>query len=86
MSSNLMLEVDGSVIRLTLNRPEKRNALSFELLNELESALSTIASHPTARVVVLGATARPSVRGTTWPRWSPRRKANTARFLPSARG
>jgi enoyl-CoA hydratase/carnithine racemase len=56
MSSNLMLDVDGNVVRLTLNRPEKRNALSFEVLEQLERALSTIALHPTARVVVLGAT------------------------------
>jgi enoyl-CoA hydratase/carnithine racemase len=56
MSSNLLLEADGNVVRLTLNRPEKRNALSFELLSELESALAKIAADPIARVVVLGAT------------------------------
>jgi len=56
MSSNLLVESDGNVVRLTLNRPEKRNALSFELLSQLEHTLSTIASDPIARVVVLGAT------------------------------
>jgi enoyl-CoA hydratase/carnithine racemase len=55
VSSNLLLESDGSVVRLTLNRPDKRNALSFELLSQLEHTLATIAVDPTARVVVLAA-------------------------------
>jgi enoyl-CoA hydratase/carnithine racemase len=56
MSDILLVERDGNVVRLTLNRPEKRNALSFELLRQLEVALSKIAADPIARVVVLGAT------------------------------
>ena len=43
---------DGGVARLTLNRPEKRNALSLELLEELQVALEEIAASE-ARVVVL---------------------------------
>ena len=43
---------DGGVARLTLNRPEKRNALSLELLEELLAALEEIAASD-ARVVVL---------------------------------
>ena len=43
---------DGGVARLTLNRPEKRNALSLELLEELQVALEEIAASD-ARVVVL---------------------------------
>ena len=54
MSDVLLMESDGGVIRLTLNRPEKRNALSHELLTQLELALGTIAADPRARVVVLG--------------------------------
>lgn len=36
---NLIFEVIGAVARITLNRPEKRNALSHELLTELHAAL-----------------------------------------------
>lgn len=43
---------DGGLARLTLNRPEKRNALSLELLEELQVALEEIAASD-ARVVVL---------------------------------
>ena len=60
MAGDLLVESDGGVIRLTLNRPERRNALSLELLTELEHALESIAADTTARVVVLGA-ARPGV-------------------------
>ena len=54
MSEILLVESDGSIVRLTLNRPEKRNALSHELLIQLELTLGKIRNDPTARVVVLG--------------------------------
>jgi enoyl-CoA hydratase/carnithine racemase len=53
--SGLLVEATDAVVRLTLNRPEKRNALSHALLAELEAALSHIAAEPAARVVVLAA-------------------------------
>ena len=34
--TSLLFESVGGVVRLTLNRPEKRNALSFEFLTQLE--------------------------------------------------
>lgn len=41
--------------RLTLSRPERRNALSRELLTALETTLATISADPAVRVVVLAA-------------------------------
>ncbi len=44
---------DGGVIVLTMSRPEKRNALSLELMRELIAAFSDAGGDPQTRVVVL---------------------------------
>src|SRR5438067_3245696 len=49
----LLVERAGGVVRLVLNRPEKRNALSHDLLAHLADALDAIAAGPGDRVVVL---------------------------------
>lgn len=55
MDNLLLVESHGGVVRLTLNRPDKRNALSRELLTRLGGVLDEIAGDREARVVVLGA-------------------------------
>ena len=57
MTDILLIESDRGIVRLTLNRPEKRNALSTELLKRLEQAIETIAADTSSRVVVLGSRA-----------------------------
>jgi len=49
----LLLESAGGIANLTLNRPEKRNALSLEVMLELIAALEAIGSDRAIRVVVL---------------------------------
>ena len=51
----LVSECGGGLARLTLNRPDKRNALSRELLLRLRETQEALANDPTARVVVLAA-------------------------------
>src|SRR5262249_43538640 len=51
----LLLDAHNGIVRLTLNRPEKRNALSRDLLTRLEQAIGDIAIDAAARVVVLTA-------------------------------
>jgi enoyl-CoA hydratase/carnithine racemase len=51
----LTLETRDAVAYLTLNRPERRNALSRQLLADLEAALSGIAADRAVRAVVLAA-------------------------------
>ncbi|MFO0953233.1 MAG: enoyl-CoA hydratase [Isosphaeraceae bacterium] len=51
----LRIERDGPTVRLTLNRPGKRNSLSAAMLEALEVALGRVADDRSARVVVLGA-------------------------------
>jgi enoyl-CoA hydratase len=49
----LLVQVAEGVARVTLNRPEVRNALNEALLRELESTLRRLEDDPGARVVVL---------------------------------
>jgi enoyl-CoA hydratase/carnithine racemase len=51
----LLVEHESGVTRLTLNRPERRNALSEAMLTELGTALEQIAADSSVRVVVLAA-------------------------------
>jgi enoyl-CoA hydratase/carnithine racemase len=46
---------DGALAILTLNRPERRNALSLELMRELTEQLRHIAGDPEVRAVILAA-------------------------------
>jgi enoyl-CoA hydratase/carnithine racemase len=54
-ATELLVERHGGVVRLTLNRPDKRNALSRDLLARLGAALDGLAADGSARVVVLAA-------------------------------
>jgi enoyl-CoA hydratase len=49
----ILYEVDGPVATVTLNRPEKRNAQSRQLLEELDAAFSAAVSDDAVRVIVL---------------------------------
>jgi enoyl-CoA hydratase/carnithine racemase len=51
---SLTVSVAGAVARITLNRPARRNSLSFEALGELRDALREVGTTP-ARGVVLAA-------------------------------
>jgi methylglutaconyl-CoA hydratase len=53
--ATLRLERDGPVARVTLARPEVRNAFNAELIGELHEAFATLAAEPpeTLRAVVL---------------------------------
>jgi enoyl-CoA hydratase/carnithine racemase len=46
-------EVDGVVGRVTIDRPERRNALSFQVMEELRHALAAAKIDDAVRVVVL---------------------------------
>jgi enoyl-CoA hydratase len=49
----LLVEVRDGIGRVTLNRPEVRNALNASLIRELAAALAALESDPAARVIVL---------------------------------
>ena len=72
---------DGPVLRLRLNRPERRNALTHAMIDQLLDALDRAAADETCRVVVLsdegtGFSAGDDLRGmgeAKGPRWKGRK-------------
>jgi enoyl-CoA hydratase/carnithine racemase len=50
---SVLLDKDGPVAWLTLNRPEKRNALSLELMKNMLVKLKIIEQDPDIRVLVI---------------------------------
>lgn len=55
MSTENLIVRDGPVATITMNRPDKRNALSLAMMTDLIGALHTLAEQPQTRVIVLAA-------------------------------
>ncbi len=55
MPNTLTLTCEDRVALITLNRPEKRNAVSFELVDDLMAALAEIERSPAQVVIITGA-------------------------------
>jgi enoyl-CoA hydratase/carnithine racemase len=53
--ATVLVREDGPAARVTLNRPDKRNALSFELMEDLIAALRRVSASPDVRVIVVEA-------------------------------
>src|ERR1700693_3579335 len=51
----IQLAYDAGVATITLNRPEKRNAISFELIDDLVQALSEVAKSDAIILILTGA-------------------------------
>ena len=52
-SENLALAREGAILEMTLNRPEKRNALSRQMMLDLIAALRAVAGDREIRAVIL---------------------------------
>jgi len=50
---NVLVASDPGAARITLNRPEKRNALSLELMEELIAALRELSARDSVRAIVI---------------------------------
>jgi enoyl-CoA hydratase/carnithine racemase len=51
--THINVERDGDVTTVSLNRPEKRNALSLEMMRELNDALAAIGADAGIRAIIL---------------------------------
>jgi len=55
MTEQILTEIRDRIGYVTLNRPEKRNALNAEMVKELKAALQSMISDENAKVIVLRA-------------------------------
>jgi 2-(1,2-epoxy-1,2-dihydrophenyl)acetyl-CoA isomerase len=53
MTDKVLTALDGGVLTITLNRPSQRNAIDFEMLDDLCDALSAAGADDEVRVLVL---------------------------------
>jgi methylglutaconyl-CoA hydratase len=53
--TTIQLAIDSDVTTVTLNRPDKRNAISYELIEDLLTALDEIARSPAQILILTGA-------------------------------
>ena len=52
-TDHVVLEKDGDVARVWLNRPHKKNAVTVELLHRLDEIIAEVDADPDLRVLVL---------------------------------
>ena len=55
MYSTLLLEFDQEIAKITLNRPDKRNAINAQMIAELQTALDTIEKSHSRVMIISGA-------------------------------
>ncbi|MDX1491849.1 MAG: enoyl-CoA hydratase-related protein [Pseudohongiellaceae bacterium] len=52
-SSDILVEQSNFILTITLNRPERLNAISGDMLNDLASTLKAANSNPDVRVIII---------------------------------
>jgi methylglutaconyl-CoA hydratase len=77
--------VERGIARITLNRPERRNALDQELLTELRDALRVSASDDSVRVAVVAGSGKDFCSGMDLRTFADDASGNLARFQTEAR-
>ncbi len=78
-------QVEQGIARITLNRPERRNALHQELLTELRDALRVSASDDSVRVVVVAGSGKDFCSGMDLHTFAEDASGDVAKFQTEAR-
>jgi enoyl-CoA hydratase len=64
MEDWILYEVEDGIATVTINRPEKRNAMTFQMLSDFISIMEKAGADPDARVVILTGVGRSFCAGT----------------------
>ena len=89
MLNHVELERSDVVGRLVLNRPERRNALSQEVMDAMLQALDIVASDKTTRVLVIegrGPAYEPTAQCLTYPNMARQQRVGLALYFQSSSG
>ena len=78
---DLLTSVDGPLSIITLNRPDRRNALSLELMLDLIRALDQAAADPSVRAIILASTGKVFSSGHDLSEMTGRNVANYRRIF-----
>lgn len=81
----IAFQVEQGIARLTLNRPERRNALDQELLTELRDAIRAAAADKSVRVVVLAGAGKDFCSGMDLRTFGEDSSGDLAKFQTEAR-
>lgn len=87
--SELLIERDGAVLILTINRPESANALTADLRNQIADQLTAVNTNPSIRCVIITSSgdrffsAGGDLRAGKLPEW-PDRPADAPEIPPGA--
>lgn len=68
--ARLIVQVDGGIARITLNRPQQRNALDIPTLHALHALLEQLNADPAVRVLLLTGTGRSFCAGADLAEWA----------------
>ena len=53
MDKNILFQIDDAIAKLTINRPDKRNAVDNATVEEIDQALARVEKNPGIRVLIL---------------------------------
>ena len=81
----ILVAVEGGVTSITLNRPDKRNALNDEIVGEIKNALRDAAADKDARVVLIGGAGKDFCSGADLAALHQSSQASIEQSLASAR-
>lgn len=56
MSEHVQISIENNIGYLTLNRPEKKNALTLDMLSQIASAAHDLSNDPSVRVIIFHGT------------------------------
>lgn len=82
----ILYAVDNGIARVTLNRPDKRNALDDEIIGELKNAISLAATDQNVRVVLLTGAGKDFCSGADLAGLHRLAEASVTELLSNARG